>query len=133
MTLLWPLVLYAACAVALVIVMLALSALLGERHHEPATGIPYEGGIAATGTARVPFPAKFYLVAMFFVIFDLESAFLFGWAIAARRLGWPAYIEMIVFVGVLVVTLWYLARTGALDWSPREGRPPLGGKAERLR
>ncbi|HEY7790606.1 MAG TPA: NADH-quinone oxidoreductase subunit A [Vicinamibacterales bacterium] len=129
MTLLWPLVLYGACAVALVIVMLALSALLGERHREPATGIPYEGGIAATGSAPVRFPARFYLVAMFFVIFDLESIFLFGWAVAARRLGWPAYVEMVIFVGVLVATLWYLVRVGALDWAPRT---PPARKVERI-
>jgi NADH-quinone oxidoreductase subunit A len=122
MTPLWPLALYAACAIALVVVMLGLSAVLGERHREPATGIPYEGGIAGTGTANVPFPAKFYLVAMFFVIFDLESAFLFGWAVAARQLGWTAYVEMIIFVAVLVITLWYLARTGALDWAPESRR-----------
>lgn len=122
MTVLWPLALYAACAIALVVVMLGLSALLGERHTGPSTGIPYEGGIAATGTAHVPFPAKFYLVAMFFVIFDLESAFLFGWAVAARQLGWVAYGEMLVFVAVLVITLWYLARTGALDWAPETRR-----------
>jgi NADH-quinone oxidoreductase subunit A len=122
MTLLWPLALYAACAIALVVVMLGLSALLGERHREPATDLPYEGGIAATGTAHVPFPAKFYLVAMFFVIFDLEAAFLFGWAVAARQLGWVAYGEMIIFVAVLLATLWYLARAGALDWAPAPRR-----------
>ncbi len=62
---------------------------------------------------------KFYLVAMFFVIFDLETVFIFAWAIAFREVGWTGYIEMLVFVGVLVAALIYLWRLGALDWRPR--------------
>ncbi len=61
---------------------------------------------------------KFYLIAMFFVIFDLEAVFLFAWAIAWRESGWRGYVEAVVFVGILVAALVYLWRMGALDWSP---------------
>ena len=119
---LWPLALYAAAAFALVGVMLGLSAVLGERHHERATGAPYEGGIVSAGSARARFPAKFYLVAVFFLIFDVEAAFLFAWAVTARATGWTGYVEMTVFVAVLVAALFYLVRTGGLDWAPRTRR-----------
>ncbi len=115
---LWPLILYFALVVLLVAAMLGVSALLGERHHEPATDAPYEGGIVSQGGARVRLSARFYLVAMFFVIFDLESVFLFAWAVAARELGWAAYVEALVFTLVLVAGLVDLWRVGGLDWSP---------------
>ncbi len=115
---LWPLILYFGLVVLLVIAMLAVSALLGERHHEPATDAPYEGGIVSQGSARVRLSARFYLIAMFFVIFDLESVFLFAWAVAARELGWAAYFEALIFTLVLVAGLVYLWSVGALDWSP---------------
>lgn len=115
---LWPLAVYFGLIVALVAGILSISYLLGERHHEPATGSPYEGGIVSQGSARVRFAVLFYLVAMFFVIFDLEAAFVFAWAVAARELGWRGYWEMLVFIGVLLAALAYLWRIGALEWSP---------------
>jgi NADH-quinone oxidoreductase subunit A len=118
---LWPLVVYFILVIALVGAMLALSAVLGERHRQPATGLPYEGGVASTGTAHLRLPARFYLVAMFFVIFDLESVFIFSWAVVAREAGWMGYAEIGGFIGVLLLTLLYLAKIGALDWS--EQRP----------
>ena len=112
----WPLAVYAAATIVLVAGMMGLSYMLGQRHQEHATGTPYEGGIVSTGTARIRLSVKFYLVAMFFVIFDLEAIFLFAWAVAARELGWTGYAEVLVFVGVLVAALIYLWRGGALDW-----------------
>lgn len=117
-TMVWPLVVYFLLIMALAAAMLTLSYLLGQRHREHATDFPYEGGIASTGSARMRFPAKFYMMAMLFVIFDLESVFIFAWAVAGRQLGWPGYIEMIIFVGILVIALIYLWRVGALDWAP---------------
>jgi NADH-quinone oxidoreductase subunit A len=102
--------------------MLGLSYILGERHQEKATGEPYESGMPPTGSARLRFDVKFYLIAMFFVVFDLEAAFLFAWAIAFRELGWLGFVEVVVFVGVLLVALVYLWRVGALDWGPRRRR-----------
>jgi NADH-quinone oxidoreductase subunit A len=113
---LWPLAVYLVIVVMLVVAMLGLSFVLGQRHHNRATGTPYESGILSQGSARVRLSAKFYLVAMFFVIFDLEAVFIFAWAIAVRETGWNGYAEAMVFITVLLATLVYLWRVGALDW-----------------
>ncbi len=97
-------------------VMLGLSYVLGQRHQERATGEAYESGILTTGTARLRFSANFYIVAMLFVIFDLEAALIFGWAIAAQELGWAGYFGMLVFVIILTAGLIYEWKVGALDW-----------------
>ena len=115
---LWTLGVYFIAVLLLVAAMLAVSYVLGERHNEHATGQPYESGILSEGSARVHVSAKFYLVAMFFVIFDLEAVFIFAWAIAARELGWVGYWELLIFIAILFVALAYLWRLGALDWSP---------------
>lgn len=113
---LWPLAVYVAIVGMLVVAMLGLSFVLGQRHKDRATGSPYESGILSEGSARVRFSAKFYLVAMFFVIFDLEAVFLFAWAVAVRETGWTGYAEILLFITVLLATLAYLWRVGALDW-----------------
>ena len=113
---LWPLGVYLVIVVMLVVAMLGLSFVLGQRHHNRATGTPYESGILSQGSARVRLSAKFYLVAMFFVIFDLEAVFIFAWAIAVRETGWTGYAEVSIFIAVLLATLVYLWRVGALDW-----------------
>lgn len=115
---LWPFGLYIAIVIVIVGGMLVVSWLLGQRHREHATGSPYESGIVSEGSARVRFSSRFYLTAVFFVVFDLEAAFLFAWAIAARDVGWTGYWEVVVFVGILVIALVYLWRAGALDWAP---------------
>jgi NADH-quinone oxidoreductase subunit A len=121
----WPLVLYCAAVVALVGGMTAVSYVLGQRHTGKATVEPYEAGIVTVGYARFRLPVKFYLVAIFFVIFDLETVFIFAWAVAFRDVGWVGYIDVVVFVGVLFAALVYLWRLGALDWGPRRERPPV--------
>ncbi len=115
---LWPLALYFVVVVILVAGMIGVSYVLGERHRDRATGDPYESGIVSTGSARLRVSAKFYLVAMFFVVFDLEAVFIFAWAVALREVGWSGYIEALIFIAVLVATLVYLWREGALDWGP---------------
>jgi NADH-quinone oxidoreductase subunit A len=119
MTSLWPLAVYFIAVIVIVTVMIALSSVLGQRHRERATAEPYESGIVTTGTARVRFDVKFYLIAMFFVIFDLEAIFVYAWAVSIRETGWAGYAEMLVFVGVLFAALVYLWRIGALDWGKR--------------
>ena len=84
---LWPLAVYLVAVLVLVAGMIGVSYVLGERHKEKATGEPYESGIVATGTARVRLSVKYYLMAMFFVIFDLEAAFIFAWAVAFKELS----------------------------------------------
>lgn len=116
-----PLIVYAALVVFVTGVMLA-SYVLGQRHSEPTTGTAYESGILSEGSARVRFSARFYLVAMFFVVFDLEAAFLFAWAGAAREAGWAGYWEVVIFIGVLMAALIYLWGVGALDWTTERPR-----------
>src|ERR1051326_8966779 len=116
MSVLWPMVVYFIAVLALVASMLVLSYLLGQRHAERATSEPYESGIVSTGSARLRFSVKFYLVAMLFVIFDLEVVFVIAWAIAFRELGWAGYFGVLFFIVVLVAALIYEWRLGALDW-----------------
>jgi NADH-quinone oxidoreductase subunit A len=113
---LWPLFLYAGLVVLVAAAMLGISYLLGERHKQRATDEPYESGILTTGSARIRYSAQFYLIAMFFVIFDLEAVFILAWAVAVIDLGWTGYFEILIFIGVLLATLAYLWRTGSLDW-----------------
>ena len=121
----WPLAVYIILVSLLVMAMLSMSFVLGQRHHDRATGSPYESGILSEGSARVRFSAKFYLIAMFFVIFDLEAVFLFAWAVAVRETGWAGYAEALLFIMVLLATLAYLWRVGALDW--RQGSRRIAG------
>jgi NADH-quinone oxidoreductase subunit A len=116
-TVLWPLAVYFGIVLLLAVMLLTVSALLGERHRERATGLPYESGVASTGSARLRFGVSFYLVAVFFVIFDLEAAFLFAWAIALREIGWAGYLEGLIFIGVLLAALGYLWRSGGLAFT----------------
>jgi NADH-quinone oxidoreductase subunit A len=115
----WSFVLYSVLVLALVTAMLVISFFLGERHRQRVTNEPYESGVKPTGSTAIRLPIKFYLMALFFVIFDVESIFIFAWAIALRELGWAGYIEIIIFILVIVFALFYLWRMGALDW----GRP----------
>lgn len=128
------LVLYIALVIGLCVVMLGLSWVLGERtRYSRATLDPYESGIVHVGFARYRFSAKFYLMAIFFVIFDLEAVFVFAWAVSAREAGWPGYVEMLVFLSILLAALAYLWRVGALEWAPkpRQLPAPRGGTARK--
>lgn len=127
-TSLWPLLSYMAVVALLAATVIALSWTLGQRHKDRTTGQPFESGILPTGSARLHFSAKFYLIAMFFVIFDLEAVFIITWAVAVRESGWAGFIEIMIFTAVLLAALAYLWRTGALDWGPSQRRPSDGGK-----
>jgi NADH-quinone oxidoreductase subunit A len=102
----------------LVAAVVALSYVIGERHKAHGTDEPFESGIVTVGLARLRLSARFYLIAVFFVIFDMEAVFLFAWAVAFRELGWAGYIEATIFISILVAALAYLWRLGALDWGP---------------
>lgn len=132
-TTLWPLAVFFALVIILTVTIVSLSALLGQRHRERSTDDPYESGIAPTGSARIRFDVKFYLMAMFFVIFDLEAVFIFVWANSARKLGWSGYIEMVIFVGILSLALFYLWRVGALDWGTAAHQKYLKNMAKHRR
>jgi NADH-quinone oxidoreductase subunit A len=116
--LLWPLLVYGAIVLSLVGIILTLSHFLGGRHQDRATHEPYEGGILSTGSARLRFSSQFYLIAMLFVIFDVETIFIVSWAIAFEELGWYGYVGVLVFILLLVVVLVYEWRNGALDFGP---------------
>ena len=111
-----PLLIYFLAVMTLVVAMLLLSHLLGGRRRDRATNEPFESGIVSVGSARFHVTIPFYLVAILFVIFDLEAVFLFAWAIALREAGWPGFIEAVVFITILIAALIYLWRIGALDW-----------------
>lgn len=113
---LWPLVVYLAAVIALVLTMLVLSWLLGQQRANASTNDPFESGVVSVGGAQSRISVEFYLIAIFFVIFDLETVFIFAWAIAFFELGWQGYFAILVFVAVLVVALIYEWRSGALDW-----------------
>jgi len=134
---LWPLALYLGLATLVVAGMLLLSAILGQRYSGGAAGDIYECGVVSTGSARMRFSAKFYLMAMFFVVFDLEAVFIYAYAVAFRDLGWLGYAEIVIFIFILGAALFYLWRTGALQWGPQWGAaglcPALGtGAADKF-
>lgn len=118
----WSFAVFLLGVVGLCCVMLGASYLLGGRTWGRAKNEPFESGVVPVGSARLRFSAKFYLVAMFFVIFDVEAVFLFAWAIAVREVGWAGFFEALIFISVLLAGLFYLWRIGALDWAPAERR-----------
>ena len=117
-TSLWPLLFYAVAVILLIGGMLVVSYFIGERHNEKATSKPFESGIMPTGSARLHFPIHFYIIAMFFVVFDLEAVFIFTWAISLRETGWNGYMVILLFIVELMILLFYLWKIGALDFGP---------------
>src|ERR1043166_346228 len=97
-------------------VMIGLSVLLGPKNPTPEKLAPYECGMPAVGDARERQSVKFYLVAMIFLLFDIEVAFLYPWAMALRHLGWNGFVQVLVFMGLLLAGYVYVWRKGALDW-----------------
>ena len=95
---------------------LVFGAILGPRRPDPEKLSPYECGFNAFSDARLPFEVRFYLVAILFIIFDLETAFLFPWAAIFRDIGWSGFWAMVIFLGILVVGFIYEWKKGALEW-----------------
>ncbi|MGL6311210.1 NADH-quinone oxidoreductase subunit A [Aeromonas veronii] len=116
----WAFAIYVIGAITICLVMIGLAALLGGRAYGRTKDKPFESGVDSVGSARLRFSAKFYLVAMFFVIFDVEALYLFAWSVSVRESGWVGFIEATIFIGLLLIGLIYLWRIGALDWSPRK-------------
>ena len=113
---------YFLVVVLLIGFLMLITHLSGERHFERGTGMPYESGVPITGSARLRLSADFYLVAMFFVIFDISAVYLFAWAVAARELGWPGYVAAVIFMLESAAGLADLWRKGAFDWGARRLR-----------
>ncbi|MDA8308607.1 MAG: NADH-quinone oxidoreductase subunit A [Deltaproteobacteria bacterium] len=95
---------------------LFLAAWLGEKKKSPEKSRPYECGIIPTGSARFRYPVPFYLVAIFFLIFDVEGAFIITWAVVYRKVGLPGYEQMSFFIVLLLAGLFYIWKQGGLDW-----------------
>jgi len=122
-----PLIVYFAAVLAMTGTMIGGAYFLGQRHTAKAADETYECGIVATGDVHIRFSIQFYLLTIFFVIFDMESVFLFAWSVAFYESGWPGFFEALIFIGVLLASLIYLWICGALDWSTRRQRIDSSG------
>jgi NADH-quinone oxidoreductase subunit A len=111
-----PLLVLLLLAGGLAIVISFLASFLGPRHPTPMKATTFEAGSESSGNARQRFAVKFYVVALLFIVFDVEAVFLYPWAVKFRDLGWFGYAEMLVFAATLVVGLVYVWKKGALDW-----------------
>jgi NADH-quinone oxidoreductase subunit A len=112
-----PLLLMFLAAMAVSGGILGVSALIGRHRSSPAKDQPYECGILPTGDAREPFPVHFYLVGLVFILFDIEAIFLYPWALVYRDLKWFGFVEMVLYIVILLAGYIYLWKKGALDWS----------------
>lgn len=110
------LVVYAGAIIFLVLILLALTGWLGVKNRTPEKIRPYESGVIPTGMARFRYPVPFYLVATFFLIFDVEVAYIFSWAVAFDRLGWLGWVQISFFMLVLLLSLFYVWMKAGLDW-----------------
>jgi NADH-quinone oxidoreductase subunit A len=115
---LFSLALYTAVVLGLLGLVLFLTGWLGEKKIDAEKARPYECGVIPTGGARFRYPVPFYLVAAFFLIFDVETAFIFAWAVAWEDLSWRGWLQISFFIIVLLISLFYLWKKGALDWKP---------------
>ena len=117
-----PLFCYGVLVLALMGLLLFLTSWLGKKKRGSVKLSPYESGISPTGSARFPYPAPFYLVAIFFLVFDVEAAYIFSWAIAFDRLGVRGWLQISFFIIVLLASLLYLWRKQGLDWGAEQPR-----------
>lgn len=114
----FSLTLYSVMVLALALALLFLSRWLGQRKPSEEKMRPYESGIIPTGPARLRYPVPFFMVAIFFLLFDVEGAFIFSWAIAGNELGWAGWLEITFFIFVLLGGLIYVWIKGGLAWGP---------------
>ena len=112
----WPILLFMAVAAGLGMALLTIGLVVAPRHPSAQKLSPYECGFEAFEDARMKFDVRYYLIAILFIIFDLEIAFLFPWAVVFDRIGLVALIEMVLFIALLVVGFIYIWKKGALEW-----------------
>jgi NADH-quinone oxidoreductase subunit A len=123
----FPVLLQVAIAMAVAALMLGLSYLLGKKVRNPVKDMPYESGIIPIGDARQRFSVKFYLVGMLFILFDIEAIFLYPWAVVYRQLKMFAFVEMLIFIALILCGFFFIWKKGALDWSYSD-RPDESGR-----
>lgn len=110
---------YFILVVIIIGALLFIASWLGEKKHHSEKMRPYESGIIPTGSARLRYPVPFYMVAIFFLLFDVEGAFIFSWSIAWEDLGWTGWLQISFFIWVLILGLIYVWKKGGLDWGAR--------------
>lgn len=111
-----PILLFIIIGLAMGIVILGLGAIVSVHKPDPAKNSPYECGFPEFENARIPFDIRFYMVAILFIIFDLETAFMFPWAVVLDKIGWFGFLSMAVFLTLLVIGFMYEWKKGALEW-----------------
>ena len=114
----FSLVIFALMVTAVIGLLLFIASWLGEKKPNTEKLRPYESGIIPTGSARLRYPVPFYLVAIFFLLFDVEAAYIFSWAIAWEKLGWAGWLRISFFIAVLILGLVYVWIKGGLEWGP---------------
>ncbi len=112
-----PILVHFLVVATLALIIMALSSLVGMKRPTREKLSPYECGIPPVGNAREKFSVSFYLVGMLFILFDVEVAFLFPWAVVYKSLKWFGFLEMLVYIAILLAGYVYIWKKGALDWS----------------
>ncbi len=112
----FTLTIYAALVLVFIASQLFLASWMGEKKKSVEKSRPYECGIIPTGSAYFRYPVPFYLVAIFFLLFDVEGAYIFTWAVTYEDLGWSGWMQMSFFIILLLAGLFYIWRKGGLDW-----------------
>jgi len=118
----YQLAIYTLVTVTLIGVLLLAAWWLGVKRTSRAKSAPYESGVMPSGTARLAWPVPFYLVAIFFIVFDVEAAFIFAWAAVWDTLGLPGLVQITVFIVILAAGLAWLWLKGGLEWGPSASR-----------
>jgi len=113
----FPILVQGLLAVVIAAALIIISYVFGKRVKNAVKDMPYESGIRPTGDARHRFSVKFYLVAMLFILFDIEAIFLYPWAVVYRELKWFGFVEMLVFVVLILSGFFYIWKKGALEWA----------------
>ncbi len=112
----YPILFLVFFAVFLAVMLVLMSVLIGRRTRMGKKGISYECGLEPVGSTKEPIPVKFYMVAILFILFDIEVIFLYPWAVISRNLGWFGFVEMLVFILIILVGYFYILSKGALKW-----------------
>ena len=114
----FSLVVFGLMIITLIALLLFIASWLGQKTSNNEKSRPYESGVIPTGSARLRYPVPFFLVAIFFLMFDVEGAYIFSWAIAWETLGWAGWLQISFFIVVLILGLVYIWQKGGLEWGP---------------
>jgi len=127
----FPVLVQILIAVAVAGAMIGLSAILGQRLRDSVKSSPYESGMKPVGNARERFSVKFYLVAMVFILFDIEAIFLYPWAVVYRKLGLFGFYEMLLFIVLVLTGYFYIWKKGVLNWASDDASRPVRKETKR--